>query len=90
VTTTSDRLKKAARASEWKHQGLHANHGRVHKDFFVKGPTLIVVVYDALDRISTVRRSRIQFSSVVDLDKLGSETSGKVKYVLRWFKVEGK
>lgn len=88
--TTSAKLQEAALTFGWKHQGLHANQGKVHKDFFVKGPTLIVVTYDLKDRISTARRSRIQFSSAVDLDKLGTGTTDKIKRVVSWFRVEDK
>ena len=88
--TTSEKLQEVARTFCWKHQGLHANHGQIHKDFFAKGPTLIVVTYDVRDRILTARRSLQTGVSPNHLDRLGPSTPDKIKHVVHWMKVHDK
>jgi hypothetical protein len=85
MTTTSGKLMAEARTFGWEHQGVLANYGKVHKDFFAKGSILIVATYSAGGHISTARRS-----TPIGEECLGSRDGDKVNRVISWFQDQSK
>ena len=85
MTTTSGKLMAEARTFGWEHQGLLADRGKVHKDFFCRGSVLIVVTYNVGGHIAGARRSNI-----ITSECLGSRDGDKVNRVISWFQDQSK